>query len=157
MKHKEKARELFLKGCNCSQAVLCAFGDVTGLEESTALRLSSSFGGGMGRLREVCGALTGAFMVAGLLYGYEDLEDKELKAEHYERIQELARRFEAENGSIICRELLGLNETHSRPVPADRTESYYKERPCLAIVESAAEILDEYMAEHPISQGPKVS
>ena len=155
MTHKEKARNLFLNNCNCSQSVLCAFGDLTGLDERTALRLSSSFGGGMGRLREVCGALTGAFMVAGILYGYDDLEDKSLKTAHYERIQELAGSFEKENGSILCRELLGLLEKRSQPVPDDRTPDYYKERPCLRIVESAAEILDNYIKNHPLETQEK--
>ncbi len=149
MNHEEKAKELFRKSYNCSQALLCAFGEETGIEEKLALRLSSSFGGGMGRLREVCGAVTGMFMVAGLLYGYDDVENKSLKTKHYERIQELAARFEKENGSIICRELLGLSEKHSVPVPADRTDEYYKKRPCLDKVGSAARILEEYMRENP--------
>ncbi len=84
-----------------------------GLDLETALRLSSSFGGGMGRLREVCGAVSGMFMVAGLKYGYSDPHDKPAKAEHYKRIQDLAAEFRDENGSIVCRELLAS----SRAVP----------------------------------------
>ena len=102
MTHQEKARQNFLNGYNCAQAVFCAFCDVTGMDEREALRLSSSFGGGMGRLREVCGAVSGMFMAAGLLYGYDDLEDKSLKAAHYARIQDLAARFSSQKKSLIC-------------------------------------------------------
>ena len=150
MTHQEKARQNFLNGYNCAQAVFCAFCDVTGMDEREALRLSSSFGGGMGRLREVCGAVSGMFMAAGLLYGYDDLEDKSLKAAHYARIQELAARFSSQEKSLICRELLGLTETHSAPEPSDRTQKYYQSRPCPRIVETAARILDKYIEENPV-------
>ena len=150
MTHQEKARQNFLNGYNCAQAVFCAFCDVTGMDEREALWLSSSFGGGMGRLREVCGAVSGMFMAAGLLYGYDDLEDKSLKAAHYARIQELAARFSSQEKSLICRELLGLTETHSAPEPSDRTQEYYQSRPCPRIVETAARILDKYIEENPV-------
>ena len=150
MTHQEKARQNFLNGYNCAQAVFCAFCDVTGMDEREALRLSSSFGGGMGRLREVCGAVSGMFMAAGLLYGYDDLEDKSLKTAHYARIQELAARFSSQEKSLICRELLGLTETHSAPEPSDRTQEYYQSRPCPRIVETAAQILDKYIEENPV-------
>ena len=150
--HEKKAGELFLKKCNCAQSVFCAFCDETGMDESTAMRISSSFGAGMGRLREVCGAVSGMFMAAGILYGYEDVEDGDLKAEHYARIQELGKRFEEENGTLICRELLKLQEKHSKPVPRERTAEYYRERPCLGFVESAGRILDEYIKEHPVEK-----
>ena len=150
MTHQEKARQNFLNGYNCAQAVFCAFCDVTGMDEREALRLSSSFGGGMGRLREVCGAVSGMFMAAGLLYGYDDLEDKSLKTAHYARIQELAARFASQEKSLICRELLGLTETHSAPEPSDRTQKYYQSRPCPRIVETAARILDKYIEENPV-------
>ena len=150
MTHQEKARQNFLNGYNCAQAVFCAFCDVTGMDEREALRLSSSFGGGMGRLREVCGAVSGMFMAAGLLYGYDDLEDKSLKAAHYARIQALAPRFSSQEKSLICRELLGLTETHSAPEPSDRTQEYYQSRPCPRIVETAARILDKYIEENPV-------
>ena len=135
-----KAKELFLNGYNCSQAVLLAFDDVTGLDTETAARLASSFGGGMGRLREVCGAVSGMFMVAGLTNGYDDPKAKEEKAAHYALIQTLADDFKRENGSIICRELLGLNADGS-PVPAPRTAEYYKKRPCAELVGDAARII----------------
>ena len=150
MTHQEKARQNFLNGYNCAQAVFCAFCDVTGMDEREALRLSSSFGGGMGRLREVCGAVSGMFMAAGLLYGYDDLEDKSLKTAHYARIQALAARFSSQEKSLICRELLGLTETHSAPEPSDRTQEYYQSRPCPRIVETAARILDKYIEENPV-------
>jgi len=144
-RHSELAKELFKKGYNCSQAVFAAFCDETGLDMDTALKLSSSFGGGMGRLREVCGAVSGMFMVVGMKYGYTDPDDKIAKAEHYKLIQQLAKSFEDENGSIICRELLGLSIKADSPVPEDRTDSYYKKRPCAELVGQAAMIVDEYI------------
>ncbi len=136
----KKARAYFEQGYNCSQAVLLSFGDITGLDEETAARLSSSFGGGMGRLREVCGAASGVFMAAGLVQGYSNPEASDEKAAHYAFIQSLAADFKAQNGSIICRELLGLPGA-SDPVPEERTQAYYQRRPCADYVESAAKIL----------------
>jgi len=114
-----------------------------GVDFDTALKIASSFGGGMGRLREVCGAVSGMFMVAGMKYGGTDPTDQGAKAEHYKLIQALAKRFEKENGSIICRELLGLAVKNDDPQPEVRTEKYYKKRPCMELVERAAKILDE--------------
>ncbi len=145
MDHAQKATELFKQGFNCSQAVFLAFNDWMGLDEKTALRLSSSFGGGMGRLREVCGAVSGMFMVIGVLYGYDDPADHAGKTEHYRTIQALAEKFRDENGSIICRELLGLGSGADQPVPEKRTETYYKKRPCVEMVASAARITEEYI------------
>lgn len=150
MGHEKKAVELFMNKCNCSQSVFCAFTDLTGLEEDFAMRLASPFGGGMGRLREVCGAVSGMLMVLGILCGYDDTEDPKLKLELYEQVQELAVQFEQENGSIICRELLGLLEKRSSPAPDARTAEYYKERPCAALVGSAAAILDEFLQKRDI-------
>ena len=148
MNHEISAAELFLNGANCSQAVLLAFGDLTGLDPKTAARLSSSFGGGMGRLREVCGAVSGMLMVAGILYGYEDPGEADgAKKAHYQLVQDLCGRFRAEAGSIICREL--LENPASDPNPSPRTAEYYKTRPCARYVMLAARILDEYIAEHP--------
>ncbi|MBQ9808176.1 MAG: C_GCAxxG_C_C family protein [Ruminococcus sp.] len=145
--HAEKAYELFAGGMNCAQSVFGAFSDVTGMDTELALKLSSSFGGGMGRMREVCGACSAMFMIAGILYGPGSDMDHEKKAEHYRRIQDLAGRFREQHGTIICRELLkGLNVT-STPEPERRTERYYKVRPCIRFVESAARILDEYLKE----------
>ncbi|HBR31849.1 MAG TPA: hypothetical protein DD733_07165, partial [Clostridiales bacterium] len=108
--HAEKAAELFRKGYNCAQATFLAFADETSMDKKTALKLTSSFGGGMGRLREVCGAVSAIFMIAGIKYGTDDPRNDEEKACHYALIQELARRFREKNGTIICRELLDLSE-----------------------------------------------
>lgn len=145
---KEKAMALFEEGYNCAQSVFLAFEDLHGIDRRKAAALSSSFGGGMGRLREVCGAVSGMFLAAGVLYGYDDPKAKEEKAEHYARIQELAAAFEAENGSIVCRELLGLSVKKQEPTPEERTEEYYKKRPCKELVGMAAELLEAYIEEH---------
>ena len=140
------AGELFGAGYNCSQAVLLTFAEELGMSLDMAARLSSSFGGGMGRLREVCGAVSGMFMVAGLFCGYDDPKAYAEKTEHYKRIQELAGRFRELNGSIVCRELLGLEQKGaSSYVPEKRTEEYYKKRPCRELVEMAACIAAEYL------------
>lgn len=151
--HSELSKELFTTGYNCSQSVFAAFCDQTGMDLETALKISSSFGGGMGRLREVCGAVSGMFMVAGMVYGYLDPEDSEAKAKHYERIQLLAAKFRDENCSIICRELLELQEGPDSHVPEDRTAGYYARRPCADLVEHAAKILDEYIQNNPPKGG----
>ena len=149
MNHEYKAADLFLSGSNCAQAIVVAFCDVTGMEESLAAKFSSSFGGGMGRLREVCGAVSGMLMVAGLLYGYEDPGENDCnKKAHYQMVQYLAGRFREEVGSIVCREI--LKNPPSDPNPSPRTAEYYKTRPCAKMVMTAARILDEYIAEHPI-------
>ena len=140
----------FMKGYNCSQAVVLAFEDLLPLEKELLLKMASSFGGGMGRLREVCGSVCGMFMVVGLLYGYDGPETGRIKAEHYARIQELARRFEEIHGSIVCRELLGISNHRDDPTPEARTKEYYEKRPCPEIIGDAAEILEQYLTEHPL-------
>ena len=150
MDHSGKARENFMCGYSCAQAVLLAFSDLTGLDEQTALLISSSFGGGMGRMREVCGAFCGIIMVAGLLYGYTEPRSFEKKSEHYKRVQELAAAFREQNGSIVCREILGLSGTDSSPIPSQRTAEYYKKRPCPEICANAAKALDIYIENNPI-------
>lgn len=149
---KETAMALFNQGYSCSQAVLGAFCEELNLDKETALKLASSFGGGMARLREVCGTVSGLFMAAGLKYGFSDPKDASAKTEHYQRMQELAAAFRAENGSIVCRELLGLPAGPDAPQPAPRTPQYYKKRPCAELVGCAAEILEKYMREHPSSK-----
>lgn len=142
------AGELFAQGYNCSQSVLLAFADDIDISRETAAMIASSFGGGMGRLREVCGAVSGMFMTAGLLAGYSDPKDHAEKTAHYKRIQELAERFKGYTGSIICRELLGLKKTGADSyVPEKRTDEYYKKRPCREMVEIAAKITAEYFCE----------
>lgn len=151
MDHQYMAAELFLSGCNCSQAVVTAFCDVTGLDAEFAKRLSCGFGGGMGRLREVCGAVSGMILVANLLYGYTDPGEKdEKKKEYYHLVQELAGRFREETGSIVCREI--LKNPPSDPNPSPRTAEYYATRPCSRMVMTAARILDDYIADHPIGR-----
>ncbi|MDD6306238.1 MAG: C-GCAxxG-C-C family protein [Clostridiales bacterium] len=145
MTRREKAMQLFEEGYNCAQSVFLAFEDLHGIDRKTAAKLSSSFGGGMGRLREVCGAVSGMFMTAGVLYGYDDPKASTEKSEHYGRIQELAKAFEEKNGSIVCRELLGLEVKRETPVPEARTAEYYKKRPCKELVGDAAEILEAYI------------
>lgn len=147
MNHANKAEELFLSGYNCAQAVFGAYAEELGLSFDTAMKLSAPFGGGMGRMREVCGACSGMFMAAGLLYGYAGPETGEAKAKHYELIRGLADQFKQENGSIICRELLGEG-SQIGGTPEQRTEKYYKARPCVLCVKSAAEILEDYMKGH---------
>lgn len=143
----DKAKALFLEGYNCAQAVFGAFADELSLDFETVIKLSSGFGGGMGRLREVCGAVSGMFMVFDMKFGYISPTDKEGKMALYGHIQELAKRFENENGSIICKELLGLSNKKSEPIPENRTKEYYKKRPCAELVYIAANIVDTYMKE----------
>ena len=145
--YAKKAMDLFLEGYNCSQAVLLAFSDKYNMDKDTAMRLSSSFGGGMGRLREVCGSVSGMFMVAGILYGYDDVKNPELKKNHYARIQQLAGEFEKANGSIVCRDLLGLGKGKDSPVPSERTAEYYKKRPCIKLIGMSAAIMEAYINE----------
>ena len=147
MDHGEKAAELFLQGYNCAQAVAVAFCDVTGLTENQAAKLASSFGGGMGRMREVCGAVSGMLLVAGMLYGYEIPGDDVSKKRHYTLVQHLAGKFREQVGSIVCREI--LKNPPSDPAPTPRTAEFYQKRPCARMVRLAGVILDEYMAEHP--------
>lgn len=148
MTRKEKGMQSFLDGYNCAQCLMIAFEDRLSVDIDTALKMASPFGGGMGRLREVCGSVSGMFLVLGCLKGYSKPGDYEGKKEIYEHVQELARRFEADNGSIICRELLGLDVKKDQPAPEKRTDEYYKKRPCAKKVGSAVEILEQYLKEN---------
>lgn len=151
MTHAEKAKAYFEQGYNCAQAVVLAFSDEMGLDMDTAAKMASSFGGGLGRLREVCGCVSGMALAAGALMGYSDPKAREEKAEHYARIQKLAGEFRERNGSIICRELLAGINNDTNPVPEERTENYYKKRPCAELAYMAAEILEqELKAEEPL-------
>jgi len=143
--HSELAKAYFKEGYNCAQSVFLAFHEECGLDFETALKMSSSFGAGMGRLREVCGAVSGMFMVAGILYGYTDPQNHKAKTKHYQRIQYLAKEFEDRNHSIICRELLGLKPGKDKPEPELRTSEYYRKRPCADLVEMAADIMEQYI------------
>lgn len=141
--YSEKAANNFREGYNCAQSVLLAFANKVGLKEDEALKLASSFGGGMGRLREVCGAVSAMFMIAGILKGYTEPNNDIVKANHYKLIQDLAAEFKLKHGTIICRELLGLDGTEFSPIPSARTDEYYKERPCEEFIRCAAEIVEE--------------
>lgn len=145
--HKEKARKYFLEGYNCAQSVLLAYHEELGIDRKTAAQMASSFGGGMGRLREVCGAFSGICLAVGLKQGYSEPKDQEGKKAQYELIQKLAKEFETRSGSIVCRELLGLDHRSDAPVPAVRTAEYYKKRPCAELVADAAEILEHLVFE----------
>ena len=146
----DKAKRMFLEGYNCSQCVVVSFCDLFGVDENIALRMSASFGGGMGRMREVCGAFSGIIMVLGLFAGQTEGEDQEAKKENYRLVQEAAELFRAENRSIICREILGLEKAEGTFVPAPRTEEYYKKRPCPETIRGAAQILIEMLEKYAV-------
>ena len=142
----QKAMALFKKGYNCSQSVCAAFADMYGYTEEQALRMSASFGGGIGRMRMTCGAACGMFILAGLETGCTDGEDRDGKEANYRLVQQLADKFVQRNGSLICAELLGLDKKkHDNPVPEMRSEAYYKKRPCVKTIEAAARIWIEYL------------
>ena len=150
MDHGIKAAELFLGGYNCAQSVAVAFCDVTGLDEKLTTRMMSGFGGGMGRLREVCGAVSGMFFVLSYLYGYDTPGDDTGKMRTYADVQALAAKFRETCGSIVCREILKNPPTDPKPSP--RTEEYYKKRPCARMVFTAATLMDAYIAAHPLEK-----
>lgn len=142
----EIAKQNFLNGYNCSQAVLLAFCEDFGIDKHTAQMFSAPFGGGMGRLREVCGTVSAMFMILGLARGDYNPGDNAAKKELYADVQQLAEKFKAENGSIICRELLGLRiKGKDNPEPSIRTEEYYKTRPCPELCRYAADLIDEFL------------
>jgi len=140
-----KAVELFKSGYNCSQSVVAAFADMYGFTEEQSLRMSASFGGGIGRMRQTCGAACGMFMLAGLETGAVNAKDREGKAANYALVQELAQEFEKRNGSMVCAKLLGLEKVEKSFVPEARTEQYYAKRPCAKMVEVAAQIWVEHL------------
>ena len=141
----ERAVDLFMEGYNCAQAVYASFAPTLGVEEKEALRLASPFGGGFGRLRQVCGAFSGITMVMGHYFGYSDLSSPEKDA-LYPRVQEMGRRFEEKCGSLICREIL-KNKAPVGGTASPRTREFYESRPCARVVYAAAEILEEYLKE----------
>lgn len=143
----EKAQSLFKQGFNCSQAVFAACADIYGItDEALALRLAASFGGGIGRMRETCGAACGMFMLAGLENGSAIAGDAEGKKQNYTLVQDLAAKFKSENGSLRCADLLGIAPKPQDPAPEARTEAYYKKRPCSEMVASAVRIYLESLA-----------
>lgn len=144
MTKAETAKSLFLEGYNCAQAIAGAFHKELKLEFNAAVRLASGFGGGMGRQREVCGAVSGIVMVLSVVFGYEDKRDSKGKAELYARVQELCKGFSDRNGSIVCRELL-KGKADNSSTPDERTSAYYENRPCTDLISDAAAALEGYM------------
>jgi C_GCAxxG_C_C family probable redox protein len=136
----EKAKMLFKQGFNCSQSVFAACADIYGMDEQTALRVAASFGGGIGRMRQTCGAACGMFLLAGLENGSTQIGDAEGKKRNYALVQDLAEQFKQMNGSLICSELLGIAPQAQEPTPEARTEAYYQKRPCVEMVASAVRI-----------------
>lgn len=147
MNKRDIATAYFREGYNCAQSVVMAFAEEMNLDKQIAAKISSSFGGGMGRLREVCGAVSGMFLVAGMIKGYDSPTDDAAKADHYQLIQKLAKEFKLKNETIICRELLHLQEGPDYFMPEKRTESYYAVRPCEKFVADAAEIIETFMTK----------
>jgi C_GCAxxG_C_C family probable redox protein len=143
----DKAKEFFLNGDNCAQAVCCAFCKDMNMDETTARAISACFGGGLGRQREICGAVSAMCMMLSLKHAPKDPTDHAQKSLFYTRVQEVCNRFKKENGSIICRELLGQPPSPVSPIPEPRTTQYYNTRPCPEKVKSAADILEKYLSE----------
>lgn len=144
-KRADRAEELFRMGYNCSQSVFAAFADELGLSVEDAAKMASPFGAGFGKLREVCGAVSGMTMLAAYTDGYSKATDVEPKKALYGLIQKMCGEFEASEKSLICREMLGLEKGEDLAEPAVRTEEYYSSRPCLAAVRKAAEIAENYL------------
>lgn len=144
----QRAVEFFMSGYGCSQSVVAAFADLYGLDDTMAKRIAAGFGGGVGRMRMMCGTVSGLVILAGLDCGQTEGDDREGKAACYKVVQELLETFRQRNGSIICAELLGLNGcpvVKTTYVPDERNAEYYKKRPCAQKVESAARIFAEYL------------
>ncbi len=142
----EKSKELFMQGYNCAQAIAGGFSEEVGLDFETAIKSASSFGGGMGGMREVCGALTGAFIILGAKFGYDSPTDAVAKANHYKLISNTAEKFKAKWGTILCRDLMKKLAEEKQAILGDKPEEY-KSRPCLIIVEEVANILEEILGE----------
>lgn len=143
----DRAENYFRAGYNCAQSVYMAYADLFGMSTDLAAKVSAPLGGGMGRLREVCGACSGMFLVAGLAVPVDNPADKAAKTANYALVQQLAAEFRTQNGSIICRELLGLDHKHDAPTPAERTPDYYQKRPCVELVRIAAQIVGRKLCD----------
>lgn len=141
-----RAKEFFNKGYNCAQSVALAYADVTSLDEEMVAKITASFGGGMGRLREVCGAVSGMAFVASFLSPCPTADNAEAKKANYALVQHFAEKFREKNGAIVCRTLLGLDRPKDEPTPSPRTAEYYKKRPCADLVYDAALIVGNYLA-----------
>ena len=146
----ERARGYFTAGYNCAQAVVMAFDDIMGQSPETLARMAAPFGGGMGRMREVCGTVSGMAMLAGEICPSVDPKNLEERKNNYALVQHFAERFRSENGDIVCRRLIGLEPMAERAetaMPSERTAEYYKKRPCVEYVATAARIVAEYMKD----------
>ncbi len=142
-----RAIAYFEEGYNCSQAVFMAYSKLYGIDSITAAKLATSFGGGMGRLREVCGAVSGMFMILGLHYPFTDTTDKAAKNVNYKAVQRTAGAFKADMGSYICADLLNIKHEPQSPKSSERNEAYYKSRPCTRCVAKAAEIVGKELSK----------
>ncbi len=140
-----RAAELFREGYNCAQSVVLAYADIVEVEPELLATISASFGGGMGRLREVCGAVSGMSMLAGFISPCPTADNPTAKRENYALVQDFAEQFRLQNGNIVCRKLLGLDCGREEPTPSPRTETYYRKRPCAEYVADAARIVGEYL------------
>ena len=138
----------FIEGYNCAQSVLVAFSDEIGMSREQAARLASSFGGGMGQLREVCGTVSAMFMILGIKAGYCDPTDREGKKAQYEQIRALAETFAQKNGSYLCRDLLLNAKANLEAIPHERTREFYQKRPCAKYVADAADLIEALLAEN---------
>ncbi len=142
-----RAKEYFNNGYNCAQSVALAYADITNLDEEMVAKITASFGGGMGRLREVCGAVSGMAFLASFISPCPSADNAEAKKANYALVQEFAEQFRQQNGNIVCRSLLGLDRPKDEPTPSPRTAEYYKKRPCAEYVYDAALIVGEYLAK----------
>ena len=146
----QRAVDNFMQGYGCCQSVVAAFADLYNLDDSMAKRIAAGFGGGVGRMRMMCGAVSGMVMLAGMEDGPEDSDNRKAKTECYSRVRQLVEKFKDENGSIICEELLKMNgckAVKDTAIPDERTAKYYAERPCARKVASAARIYAEFLEE----------
>ncbi len=144
---QEQAVEAFLNGCNCAQAVFSTYADLFGIDRQTAMNMTNSMGGGISRLREVCGTVSALALLTGLAEGDVDPQDLKAREKVYQRTRELLAKFEEENGSLVCRELLGILGREKAARPSERTPEYYKKRPCAKFVACAARIVEEELLQ----------
>ena len=149
---QERAEKFFMEGYNCCQAVLLAFQDILPVDRSALLRVASGFGGGIARMREVCGTVSAMAMIAGFLSPAEDPSNLQQRRDNYALVQRFAQAFKEQKGSIVCREILGLRKPErgapmENPMPSARTPEYYKTRPCAATVGIAARIVADYIKD----------
>lgn len=140
---QDEAVAAFLGGCNCAQAVFSTYADLFGIDRQTAMNLTNAMGGGISRLREVCGTVSAIALLVGLAEGDVDPKDRKAREKVYQKTRDLTAKFEAENGSLICRELLGILGRDQSAMPSERTPEYYKKRPCAKFVACAAKIIEQ--------------